>query len=143
MKNTTEYKLSYPSAFSSAMKGKCPRCRKGDMFEGPLLSFGSKNMRDVCPHCELIFEKEPGYFYVSMYLSYVFVVAQLVTASVATYIFTNGSENPWIYILACSLFVLVLSPWNYRYSRIGLMYLLTPQFNFQPKYFELPERKVN
>lgn len=141
MKTTTEYNLVYPRAFNSAVQGKCPRCRKGDMFAGPLLSLGSKKMFEQCPHCALTFEKEPGYFYVSMYFSYVFVVAQLIAASILTYMFTSGSDNPWIYIAACSIAVLLLSPFNYRYSRICLMYLLTPQFNFQPKYFEREQLK--
>lgn len=125
-------KQPVPSIWSSAWHGKCPRCRKGDMFEGPILSFKSKKMRPTCPHCGLKFEKEPGYFYVAMYVSYVFVVAQMITACVATYILTGNDDSPWLYLAVSVGAVIALAPFNYRYSRIVLLYWLTPQFKFRP-----------
>lgn len=129
----TEYTI--PSQLESAINGKCPRCRKGNMFRAPLLSFKSKKMNEVCPHCGLKYEKEPGYFYVAMYVSYAFVVAELVTACVATYVLTGNLESPWLYFGVLISAALILAPFNYRYSRIVLMYWLTPQFKFQEKYF--------
>lgn len=133
---TTKSEISFPKEFDSAMAGKCPRCRTGDMFEGPLFSFGKKKMREKCLHCDLKFEKEPGYFYVAMFISYAFVVAQLITVCVGTYILTGNLENPWLYLVTSMLFVLILAPFNYRYSRIVLMYWLTPQYRFKPAYYE-------
>lgn len=125
----------YPEEIKSAINGKCPRCRKGDMFNAPLFSFKSRKMRSSCPHCGLKFEKEPGYFYVAMYVSYAFVVAQLVTACVATYIFTKNMDSPWLYLTVAVLATVVLAPFNYRYSRIVLMYWMTPQFRFKEEYY--------
>jgi len=31
--------------------------------------------------------------------------------------------------------VLILAPFNYRYSRVVLMYWLTPQFKFKEEYY--------
>lgn len=137
MENNKEIMREYslPSEFKSAVAGKCPRCRKGDMFNAPLLSFKSRKMRSLCPHCGLKFEKEPGYFYVAMYVSYVFVVAELVTACVATYIFTRNLESPWLYLVIAILTAIVMAPFNYRYSRVVLMYWLTPQFKFREEFF--------
>ncbi len=129
----TEYTL--PSEWKSAIAGKCPRCRKGDMFEAPLLSFKSKKMRTHCPHCGLKFEKEPGYFYVAMYVSYMFVVAELVASCVAAYILTGNMESPWMYIVVAFTAALVFAPFNSRYSRIFLLYLMTPQFKFKKEYY--------
>ncbi len=129
----TEYTI--PSAWKSAIEGKCPRCRRGDMFEGPLLSFKSKKMRTHCPHCGLKFEKEPGYFYVAMYVSYMFVVAELVTACVGAYILTGNLESPWLYITVAFVAALVFAPFNNRFSRIFLLYLMTPQFKFKEQYY--------
>ncbi len=137
---STQYTI--PGEISSAIDGKCPRCRKGNMFRAPLLSFKSKKMHANCPHCGLKFEKEPGYFYVAMYVSYAFVVAELVTACVATYVLTKNLESPWLYLSVAVATAILLAPLNYRYSRIVLMYWLTPQFKFKEQYF-LQESKNN
>lgn len=128
-----EYSL--PGEFKSAVEGKCPRCRKGNMFNAPLLSFKSRKMHSHCPHCGLKFEKEPGYFYVAMYVSYVFVVAELVTACVGAYVLTRNLESPWLYLIVAIATALVMSPFNYRYSRIVLLYWMTPQFKFKEEFF--------
>lgn len=137
MENNNEMMKEYnlPGEFKSAVDGKCPRCRKGNMFNAPLFSFKSKKMQSHCPHCGLKFEKEPGYFYVAMYVSYVFVVAELVTACVATYIFTRNLESPWLYLIVAVATAIVMSPFNYRYSRIVLLYWMTPQFKFKKEFF--------
>lgn len=128
-------KNNIPGEFASALQGKCPRCRKGNMFNAPLLSFKSKKMNENCSHCGLHYEKEPGYFYVAMYVSYAFVVAELVAACIATYVLTGNSDSPWLYLSVALGASVALSPFNYRYSRIVLMYWLTPQFRFQEKYY--------
>jgi len=129
----TEYTI--PSKWKSAVEGKCPRCRKGDMFKAPLLSFRSRKMVEHCPHCGLKFEKEPGYFYVAMYVSYVFVVAELVSSCVVAYILTGNLESPWMYLIVASTVAVLMSPFNYRYSRVVLLYWLTPQFEFKEEYY--------
>jgi uncharacterized protein (DUF983 family) len=115
-------KYTIPGEFKSAVDGKCPRCRTGNMFKAPLLSFKSKKMHEQCPHCNLKYEKEPGYFYVAMYVSYAFVVAELVTSCVATYILTGNLESPWLYLSVAIAVSIILAPFNYRYSRVVLMY---------------------
>lgn len=124
-----------PGEFKSAVEGKCPRCRTGNMFAAPLLSLRSKKMHTHCPHCGLKYEKEPGYFYVAMYVSYVFVVAELIAACVGTYILTGNLDSPWLYLAAALTAAVVMAPVNYRYSRVVLVYWLTPQFRFNERYF--------
>lgn len=124
-----------PGELKSAMEGKCPRCRTANMFEAPLLSFKKKKMLSHCPHCGLKFEKEPGYFYVAMYVSYVFVVAELVSACVGTYILTGNLESPWLYLIVAVMTAIILSSFNYRYSRIVLLYWMTPTFKFRPEMY--------
>lgn len=123
----TEFKL-WPALLNS----RCPRCRKGKIFANPMYSpFGQKALNS-CPHCGLVYEREPGYFYAAMYVSYAFVVAELVTTGVGIYIL-SGSENPWIYILLMLSFVALLSPFNFRYGRVILMYFLTPGLHYKPE----------
>ncbi|MEJ6711196.1 MAG: DUF983 domain-containing protein [Flavobacteriales bacterium] len=55
----------------SIFYNKCPRCNEGDFFYSHpyhLKKFGKKH--DNCEVCDLKFEKEPGFFFGSMYISY-------------------------------------------------------------------------
>ncbi|MCH2082645.1 MAG: DUF983 domain-containing protein [Saprospiraceae bacterium] len=52
---------------------KCPRCHKEDMFDTPTFSFQQPfEMRERCPHCNLDFFPQPGYYYGAMFISYIF-----------------------------------------------------------------------
>lgn len=120
-----------PSQFKAALHAKCPRCHTGDMFSNHMYHLDGQKMNKYCPHCEFYFEVEPGYFYVAMLVGYAMNVALLVTLAVGIYIL-SGSENPWLYcaILLSSAFM--LSPINFRYSRVILLYWLTPGVHFDP-----------
>jgi Protein of unknown function (DUF983) len=50
----------------------CPRCAVGQVFvaKNPYSIGKMTAMNDTCPHCELKFEREPGFFFGSMYISY-------------------------------------------------------------------------
>lgn len=113
------------------LHGKCPRCRRGNMFVGPTYGWGTNSMREKCPRCGLTFEIEPGYFYAAMYVSYAMNVAEAVTLAVATYIL-SGSESPWLYLGIILFGCLILAPFNYRYSRILMLYWLSPKIHYQP-----------
>ena len=81
----------------AALQAKCPKCRKGDMFANSMYGFSSQKMNETCPHCGFKFEIELGYFYVAMFISYAFNVAQMIILAVSTYLLT-GSNNPWVYL---------------------------------------------
>lgn len=105
------------------------------MFVKPLLSFSPMKMNRTCPHCGLLFEKEPGYFYAAMYVSYAFVVAQLIGFSLLTYLITNNSDSPWLYLTVVTVAIVLLAPFNYRYSRVVLLYWMTPAYKFRKEYY--------
>lgn len=126
MKPNADY---IPSQFKAALHARCPRCHTGHMFSTPMYSFSGQKMHDKCPHCNLTFEREPGYFYVAMFVSYAMNVAQMVTFAVATYML-SGSEAPWLYISILLGAAVLLSPFNFRYSRVVLLYWLTPGLHF-------------
>lgn len=113
------------------MECKCPRCRVGKVYENPVYSFGSQKILKSCAHCGLIYEREPGYFYAAMYVSYGFIVGELVTIGLSINILT-GSSNPWLYISIMLGIVLLLAPFNHRYSRMMLLYFLTPGLKYNP-----------
>jgi uncharacterized protein (DUF983 family) len=128
IKNTENMEVSQTYA---ALHAKCPKCRKGNMFANNMYGFSSQKMNETCSHCGYKFEREPGYFYVAMFISYAFNVAEMVTLAVGTYILT-GSHNPWIYVTILLGVTFILSPFNFRYSRVVLLYWLTPGLHYDP-----------
>ncbi|SEB08290.1 DUF983 domain-containing protein [Pedobacter hartonius] len=124
------------SKLQAVIQCKCPRCRKGDIFTGKMysLSFKGQITNEYCPYCSLRFEREPGFFYVSMFISYAMNVAEMITVSVASYILGLALtyDNLWYYVALLFLTVLIFSPFNYRYSRVMLLHWLTPDLGYVP-----------
>ncbi len=113
---------------------KCPRCRVGKVFSGATYGLKTQKMNEFCDHCGLKFEREPGYFYVAMFVSYAFNVAEMITVSVAAYILglQLEYENLWLFVSMLFLTTVVFAPFNYRYSRMVLLYWLSPGLHYEP-----------
>ncbi len=56
----------------NALLKKCPRCQEGDLFIKPFKYTEPVNMPENCPVCNQKYEPEPGFYYGSMFLSYIF-----------------------------------------------------------------------
>jgi uncharacterized protein (DUF983 family) len=136
----TEKEVKPVSTFNAALHAKCPKCHKGDMFKTSSLGILGQKPYTNCPYCNFQFEIEPGYFYVAMFVSYGMIVAEMIAMAVATFMLT-GSESPWVYIGILLGITLVLSPLNFRYSRVILLYWLTPNLHYDPKRAEKPYRE--
>lgn len=121
------------SAGYALINAKCPRCRRGDLFSNSMYGFSSQHMHTNCPHCGLKFEREPGYFYVAMFVSYAFVVAEMIAVCVLIYLLTGEADSPWLYIGIALGTAVILSPFNYRYSRTVLLQYLTPGLHYNPE----------
>jgi hypothetical protein len=78
------------------------------------------------------YEREPGYFYVAMFVSYALNVAEIVTACLGIYFLTGIDDSFWLYLGVVLGIVIILAPFNFRYSRVILMYWLTPGLKFVP-----------
>lgn len=111
---------------------KCPRCRIGKVFYGHPYSFKKQRTNQICSYCGLYFEIEPGYFYISMYISYALSVIEVLIAAIILY-YIFESESPWFYCIFLIPLIFILSPINYRYSRILLLYF-SPKIKYNPKY---------
>ena len=100
-------------------KFKCPRCREGEVFKGGFSYSFSKitDMHEHCPKCKLKYEREPGFFYGAMYVSYALTVALWIAIAVAFFVLF-GRIYPWIYMLTGIISLLVLLPAIYRLSRV-------------------------
>ncbi|MES2419286.1 MAG: DUF983 domain-containing protein [Bacteroidota bacterium] len=134
MENKVAEKGNYVSQWNGVVHAKCPRCRVGKIFTGPTYGFRIQKMNEFCPHCNLKFEREPGYFYIAMFVSYAFNVAEMIAVGIATYILGLQLvyENLWYFVAILFATSVICSPFNYRYSRIVLLYWLSPGLNYEP-----------
>ena len=117
----------------SLLKGCCPRCRIGHVFRGNPYRIHKSRINEVCSHCGLRFEIEPGYFYAAFYVSYGFAVLELVLIGAILY-FLSHSESPWFYLLFLAAGIVLLAPINFRLGRLILLYYLSPRIKYEPKY---------
>jgi uncharacterized protein (DUF983 family) len=125
--------MARKSKVQALIEARCPQCRTGKMFLGGTYGFKRQRTNDVCPYCGLEFEIEPGYFYAAMYISYAMSVLEVVLIGFLTFFLTN-SESPWVYSTVLFLAIILLAPFNYRYSRLILLFYLTPKIKYNPKY---------
>ena len=70
-----------------------------------------------------------------MFVSYAMNVAEMVSMSVAAYVLglPLTYENLWYYVGILLVGVLLFAPFNYRYSRMALLYWLSPGLNYEPE----------
>jgi uncharacterized protein (DUF983 family) len=119
---------------NAMLHAKCPRCRRGDLFKTSMYGLKSQKMFDNCSKCRLRFEVEPGYFYAAMYVGYTLNVALAISIGTITYWITNELESPWPYIFSILFFAFLLAPVNFRYSRVILLYWLSPKIKYISDY---------
>lgn len=119
---------------TAMLKAKCPRCRRGDLFCTSMYGLKSQKMNENCSHCGLRFEVEPGYFYAAMYVGYAINVALAVGIALITYLITNETDSPWLYIFTVIIASFIFAPLNFRYSRVILLYWLSPKIKYVSHY---------
>lgn len=104
------------------LKGKCPRCREGEMFAYPATNLTKFNrMHALCPHCGVRLEPEPGFYQGAMYVGYAFTIAVMMVVGLTLY-FLPGNRSDLTYILTVVGIMILFAPLNYRYSRIVYLY---------------------
>jgi len=114
--------MSEKSALASVIEGRCPQCRQEKMFvSGPFTSTFLK-MKKSCEHCGLQYEREPGFFYGAMYVSYILSVGILLVTGALVY-YIGSDPDLWVYIVSVVLISLILYPINFRLSRIIFLHL--------------------
>lgn len=125
------------SKLYAIVKGKCPHCRRGDIFTGNIYGFNIQRTNNKCGYCSQRFEIEPGYFYAAMYVSYAMNMIEMISVGFLTYYLSGGRldfDSVWLYVGVIFLTSLLLSPFNYRYSRIILLHLLSPKIKYDASY---------
>jgi uncharacterized protein (DUF983 family) len=117
-----------PNALWSIFTMKCPRCRRGKMFNnsnayGKLSLKHIFDMPDVCGECGQKYDMEPGFWYGTSYVSYALTVAMSVATFVAWYVLIGFSvkdgDKRIYWCLGVNACILILSqPWLMRISRV-------------------------
>jgi len=99
----------------AVLRQRCPRCLEGRVFSGFL------TMRDVCPVCGHVFEREPGYFVGAMYVSYAMAIPLYLAFVAVLRPLLRGFSD--IAVLAAGLpLVCLCAPILFRYSRVIWMH---------------------
>lgn len=106
-------------------KSKCPHCRSGKLFTHSF--YNLKNflkMNENCPVCGIKFEKETGFFWSAMYISYAINVAVAVNVGILLNIILKDPPLN-LYIALIIGPVVIASTIIFRYSRMIALYTLS------------------
>ena len=88
----------------------CPRCGAGDLFDGLF------DIRDPCPRCGLVFEREEGYWLGAMIIAFAVIEGVFGLSFIATMLVT-WPDVPWTALLvvglaATAVLPFIFSPWT-------------------------------
>ncbi|UFH47640.1 DUF983 domain-containing protein [Flavobacterium galactosidilyticum] len=102
----------------------CPNCHEGKVFneKNIFFMFGFPTMNKSCSHCKFKFEKEPGFFFGAMYISYGLTVAQSIATYVIAQFFFDKTFDLRI-IAIIGIVILALASLNIRLSRLIWIYI--------------------
>lgn len=110
------------SKTAALLVGKCPRCHTGSIFAFPVTRLSRfTRMNEACPHCGVSLQPEPGFYQGAMYVSYGFTVSVLGILYGVLYLLGDPAE--WVYLVTIISILVLLTPVNFRYSRIVYLYL--------------------
>ena len=101
----------------SVLWNKCPKCHSTKVFETSVFQLKSfDKMHKTCSCCGEKYEKEPGYFYGAMYVSYALMAGWfIITWAANTFIFKVGV---WYYIAFILTTMILFMPLTFRISRL-------------------------
>ena len=111
------------SRLTDIFEEKCPKCGEGKVFEkkGNPLLFQMPKMYEHCSCGNHKFEREPGYFFGSMYVSYALAIAEMAGVFIITY-FLFSLSFPQI-VVTIGILAFLLSTFNFRLSRMLWIYM--------------------
>ncbi len=97
---------------------KCPKCHHSNVFK----ISNAYNLKDFdkmhasCSYCAEVFEKEPGFFYGAMYVSYALMVGWFLISWALDYLFFK--LETWQFLIFISATILLFAPLTFRISRL-------------------------
>lgn len=106
----------------SILNNKCPKCHKGKFWpwNNPYYTVLAKGgaIYERCDCCNLKYEKETGFWYGSMYVSYGFGVFLFVVSWIATELLLPSGFSMYWQVVIIGAAILVFAPANYYLSRL-------------------------
>jgi hypothetical protein len=113
--------MSERSSRSALLSGKCPVCRRGDIFKyGAFRIAHFSEMNLTCPECASSFEPEPGFYFGAMYITYAFNIFLLIGSGLVMYYLVALSEPVALILIA--VLAVIITPFSFRASRILWLY---------------------
>ncbi len=118
---------------SALLRGKCPRCRQGNIFPTSMLSYRKlSEVHHRCPDCGVSLNPEPDFYYGAMYISYGFSVAIVINVLlILNYLFDD--PDVWVYASTVLAANVILVPAMLRYSKILYLYGIG-KLNYNPEW---------
>lgn len=116
----------------SVFWNKCPNCHQGSVFKhkNPFDFKKFDVMNETCSHCGHKYEKEPGFFYGAMYVSYALMVGWfLVTWAINTFIVKADSISFLIFLI---LSIVILMTYTFRIARLFWINFFTRYNEHEP-----------
>jgi uncharacterized protein (DUF983 family) len=123
-KNITMSNTQQEPSVLNLFKCKCPRCRKGNMFQdsNPWNLKNTMKMNKECTVCKQPLDIEVGFYFGASYVAYALTVALSVATFVAWWVLIGFSlyDDRIFYWLSLNAILLVLAqPYLMRISRAG------------------------
>lgn len=102
----------------SILHMKCPFCHEGAFFvSNPYDLRHAGDLHKTCPVCHRKFEKEPGFYWGGMFVSYAFSIAFSLIAFGITWAIAPGTSILGYFVVVVGATALV-SPYLYALSKI-------------------------
>jgi len=106
------------------LKCKCPRCRKGDMFENrnPYVLRETMKMNKQCPVCGQPLNIEVGFYYGSGFISYAVAVALSAITFIVWWVligFSLSDDRFFYWLVFNGGFLIAAQPYLMRVARTG------------------------
>lgn len=107
-----------PEITYSTLGNKCARCHKGKVFENnnPYSFKNGLTMKDSCSECHLKYEREPGFFYGALYVSYALMSGIFIVWFLADLLWIHMEAVTLAIVVASTM--LILFPVVYRSARL-------------------------
>lgn len=93
---------------------RCPHCQQGKVFSGVW------QMNETCPNCGVKYEREDGYFMMSVFVGY--VMCLVLALPVCLVLYLNEAEI-LTYVWVNTIVLFLFSPLIFRYARVVWMHI--------------------
>jgi uncharacterized protein (DUF983 family) len=94
---------------------RCPHCLEGDVY------YKIWRMHETCPNCGIRYEREAGYFMVSVFVGY--VLGFFIALPVLLILFLTIRPSVTVYVLAATLTMILATPLIFHHARVIWMHI--------------------